>query len=502
MPFTATGYNALALAQWLEGIRAAIRTAIPGAQVEDQRYVLARVLLVLSEELQRADNGIAHAIAMLDPSQAEGYWLRLIAWRLQIPQLAGRRSSGTGQVTATPGTVFSGSEEAEDASTGLRWQVGPGTVGVTGIANLPMRAKMDGPNLASTDQDDWTIKTELPAWTVFAAVDITDPGRLAETEDALRERVEAAAGERPATEYGDETQFARLGSDPTQSSLLGFKVNRNDVPDENGIPPHYLEAVFSGDVTAAQVWQAMRETPSSTAGTWGNRSVTQQGPYGPLTYRYSLEESLRLYANVVADTVGAPGAVPVDLAAQLSAGLEAWALTLGAGNPPTAADAETYLRTLLPTPTPVVDLEVTFSLDNVTFASVIPVTIRQRPRISNQPSAAEIIGTVPGPYVFFGGEGYTLGFDGAVPVGFAFGGSETTVDDVIALFNSGGSGGIFDRTSDDATATLIIRSPTVGSSSVIEVGFSTPEPPVVLGIPGAGTFVFGFDTDITVNILT
>ena len=504
MPFlAATGYQPLALGQWLSALRSLVTAAVPNAEVTDQRYLLARLLLVFSEELARGDNAFAYALTQAsDPVQAEGYWLRLIAWRLGVPALPATVSRGLGEVTATPGTAFTGAEEAEDATTGRRWLVGPGTVGITGIAVLPIRCAVTGPHEPSTDPADWTIKTDLPAWTAFRATALSELGRDAEDEDALRERVLASLAEKPATEYGDVTAFMKLADSDGVSALLGYRTNRTDVTDPDGIPPHYFEAVFAQGLPAEQIGQAIRATASATAGTHGNRSITIEGPYGPLTYNYSVNEDMRVYARVTADTEGAPGEVPADLGAQLAAGLAAWSLTLGAGEVPTAEDGEGYLRGLFAKPRPFVDLEAEFSLDLVTWASYLTVTIRQTPRISNAPSPAQIVGVVPGPYVFAPGEILQVSTTGA-PVSIIFAGTETSLDDVVSLIAGYAVADLTpDRTSDNASATLTLTTVSTGTAAAITLGPLT-DPNVVaqLGLPAVPVTVNGRNTDVTTTIL-
>lgn len=504
MTFRATGYQPLPLSVWLGGLRAEIQARVSAeAQTTDQRYILARVLLLVSEELARADAGFFLALAQLDPQQAEGYWLSLVAARLGCPRIAGAPSRGLGRVTGTPGLEFTGAEEVRDTTTGLRWTVGPGTIGAGGSAVLPLRGLADLPQTFSLVPTDWQIKTELAGWTGAYATELTELGREAESDSALRARVLAVRGERPATEPGVIASLLKVSG----LSLLGFVTNRTGSADDNGIPGHHFEAVLNAPPAPAAVGQALYGGASATAGTYGNRSVTIDGPYGPLTFRYSVGVDLRIYARIIADTAGAPGKVPEDLAAQLAAGLEAWSAVLPAGTAPIASAAETDLYNLLTAngaASPVTDLEVTFSLDNVSFASTVPVLLRQNPRVSNQPSAAVIVGTVPGPYVFTNAdqieiETPTSGGAQIVP----FTGSETTIGHVVSLLAGATIGGLaVAATSEDPSATLDLRTIEAGSTQYITLGAATTANVLTaLGLPAVPYTAQGANSDIEVTVL-
>lgn len=498
MPFNTSGYGPLGLAQWLDGIRARVLEEVPAAEVVDQRYILARVLLVVAEELARGDGSFALAMAMLDPVQAQGFWLRLCAMRFGVPAVLATRTTATGQIKGTPGTVFTGAEQAEDKTTGVRWTVGPGVIGVTGTSPLPMVALADGPIQGSTSFAQWKLKTELDGWTQVRVLELTSLGRLAETDDALRVRVLGALGSVAGSEFGDIALFAQLALTPGESALLAYKTNRDDVPDSNGIPPHHFEAVFRTGLPPEQVANAIRKTASATAGTWGNRSATIAGPYGPLTYRYSEGEDLRIYARIFAFTFGAQGTLPADMADQLKGHLAAWTLTLGAGNVPLASKAQEYVMSKLPVPAALSGLSIDFSLDNVIFFSYIPVTIRQTPRINNEPTAAELVGVVPGPYTLNAADSVTLYTVAAGAVLCDFTGTETTITDVVERLRSFGVTDLeIDPTSEDAGATLRFRSSGVGAAASFEIQAATANFLASMGLPAVPLVVTGKDTDIT-----
>lgn len=497
MPFTVSGWSAETLAYWLARLRAAVKAECElktDAEVADYRYVLARLLLVIANEVTGMDASLAAAFSAMDPSAAFGRMLDIAGFRLGVRRAEAARSVLNGRVYGTPGVVLNGElVRAEDQL----WQIGAVTIGVGGYADVQARAVGVGPvEIPILGVGDWDLVDQVTGWTGFASLEAVSVGRDTETDDSYLARIAAAEGVLGGTEAAIRTAIGAV----SQIGVWTVTVNRTNDTSPDGIPAHYVEVVATG-ATDLAIALALLGSASGTAGFHGN-TLVQCPPFqtggGTIPVRISRPEQVRCWADITLYTTGAEVTAPGDITAQAAALLAAWASTLQPGENPTAAQAEAQIVAGLPKGC-VVDVEVTLNRDDVSALTGVEILAREYARVSNGPSPAIFQSVEQGPFAPTAGHQVVIrsaGVDGTA----IFDGSETTRDLVVA------------RLAAAAPATWTVEATNNGSFRVLSVATgasadleiragSTLALLVELGLPLAGTTTSGANTDITVGTL-
>lgn len=500
MPFTSTGWSAQTLAYWLDRLRTAVKAACElktDAEVADYRYVLARLLLVIANDVTGIDSSLAAAFTALDPSAAFGRMLDIAGFRLGVPRLAARRSVVGGRVYGTPGVVLNG--ELVRAN-GQLWQVDAVTIGIGGYADVRARAVGTGPvEIPILGIPGWTLVDTVTGWTGFASLEAVELGRDTELDDAYLARIAAAEGVLGGTEAAIRTAIGAVSG----IGVWSVTVNRTgDVVD--GIPGHYCEVVATG-ATDLAIATALINAASGTIGFHGNTLVLvpaadagAQSTAPAIPVRISRPQHVRSWAAITLYVTGAEAAAPGDIEAQARALLAAWAATLQPGENPTAGQAEAQIIAGLPKGC-VVDVEVTLNRDGVSALTSIDILAREYARVSNEPSPAVFQSVEQGPFAPTPGHQVVIRSAG-VDATVVFDGSETTRDLVVSRL----VGGAPATWTAEATSNGSFRvvSVATGATANLEVrGGSTLALLVALGLPLVGGSATGADTDITTSLV-
>ena len=467
MPFTVSGWSAETLAYWLARLRAAVKAECElktDAEVADYRYVLARLLLVIANEVTGMDASLAATFSAMDPSAAFGRMLDIAGFRLGVPRLAAARSVLNGRVYGTPGVVLNGElVRAEDQL----WQIGAVTIGVGGYADVQARAVGVGPvEVPILGVADWTLVDQVTGWTGFASLEAVSLGRETETDDLYLARIAAAEGVLGGTEAAIRTAIGAVSG----IGVWTVTVNRTNDTSPDGIPAHYVEVVATG-ATDLAIALALLGSASGTAGFHGN-TLVQCPPFqtggGTIPVRISRPEQVRCWADI----------------------------TLYEN--PTAAQAEAQIVAGLPKGC-VVDVEVTLNRDDVSALTSVEILAREYARVSNGPSPAIFQSVEQGPFAPTAAHQVVIrsaGVDGTA----VFDGSELTRDLVVARIAAAAPA----TWSVEATnnGSFRILSAATGASADLEVrAGSTLALLVELGLPLAGTTASGANTDITVGVV-
>lgn len=506
MSFGINKWTPDSLATWLATFQANVQAACGvTTEVVDQAYVLARLVLEFSKLLSDMDRGLSEALStLLDPHVATGVALDICAWRSGLKRLVPAKSRERGFAYGVPGTVLNG-ELLRHVATGVVWQLGPIEIGPTGVGAGEITATVFGPIVPPVGVDGavtaWERVSTTEGWTGWSGDIALALGRLLEIDGELRARLFGYLARGGGTEGAVWVACASV-SGVGAANVQVYPNRSNEIWD--GIPPHYIEAVFSPGVgIPAEIAQALLEQSSHGAGFHGNTSgvATHKQLSVAVVIPYSYAVDLRGFADVTVTTTGAIVVSPADFNLTIAKLVEAWADPangfLKTGVNPTSSALCEYLSAHVP-PGTTVDIDAEFSLDGVTWAVWIAVTKRQRFRLSNQPSTAQILATNGGPYVITNGWQLVLRVTGGGDQAVVFDGTETTIELVVARLVSFGLVGIVGSAS--VVSTLFLQSVATGSGVLLEI-----RPASSAGLLAQLGLVVGNangrDTDIDVTIV-
>lgn len=500
MTWTPDGWYSASLADWLAVLRnnTQVECGVT-AEVSDQRYILARLLLVLGNEFARTDTAFGSAYAALDPTVAFGRALDIAAYRLGLRRLGPARTVITGKAYGSPEGLVFGGQLVRDRATSAEWQISAGTVGPFGYAEVTAAAVAFGavPAALGGGQAAWERVSTLAGWSGFESLSAVTLGREIETDAALLLRLQQAEAALGGTEAGVLTALAQVSN----IGVWRAYFNRSGEVDDNGIPGHHIEVVAPGALDI-DIARALRAGASGTAGFWGNTPVqlpSLQVGGTPVDVPISRPAALRVFARCVALVTGAEIAAPADLTVRIRVLFAAWGATLQPGENPVAAEAEQAVKAGLPKGC-VVKLTITFSRALAgPYTDGLEVLAREDPKISNAPSQGAIVSPFSGPYAVTPGWVLEFEAEGGIPLISNLDGTETDAAAIVARINGEGWATVRARLTGAGFEVYRVAS---GSaySIVMTVGTSVGAIVAFLLDPWQ-TVVFGGETDIEVSTL-
>lgn len=488
---TSAGVEAETAGEIFADLGAAVQASTGRSDLDvSTRSPFGRLAWPVAERLADVQGLLSTLLYALDPETAAGTTLDVVALLRGTRRLPASASTITLRAIGAPGTDVSG--RLVRSSEGDLWIAPSGTViGALGYVEAVFAAEEDGPLEGS---GPWSIVSDLPGWTSVVEVGGLELGEYAETDPDLRSRLAESLSQALGTEPAIYAALAQVPG--VDLETLWVDVNRTDSPHPTtGLPAHHVEALVQGGTNAA-IAAALVASTSSVAGFFGNtlEVVTLSNGQTRDVY-FTRPTAQRLFASVEVDTAGATSSLPADAEATLRAALVEWGAALKPRRPVTAASAERVLSPLLPE-TSFSDVTVLLSLDGMTYDTYAAPDPRSYGEISDEPSPAQVLGSVGEPYTLGAGWQLDLSINGGPTQSTVFGamGPGATAAAVAAVFALSGA------TASDGGGVLLLETDLTGATRSIEIlGSSTGALLAALGL-SVGTTT-GRDSDITYTVV-
>lgn len=401
----------------------------PMAVVSDDKYALARFIVVVGDAVRAKDARIGESLAaMFDVNSATGVMLDIVGYRHQTPRLVALPAKMTALVIGIGGQAIGG-VLVKDAQ-GFQWQIDTASIAAGGSSNVTATATVVGP--AVVYAVPYTKVTALAGLTQYIGVALSSNGRLYEEDADYRARIKLARSTRGGVEYAWDKRIRELVPGVVSSRST---MNRTGSA-VNGIPPHHGEAVVRGgtDIDVARV--LLIEAASATAGFWGNTTVSLAHPQDPalgsVSVMFSRGNDIRGWISVTVVTTGAPNPQVWNVfSRQIRVLIAQWTQTLIEGQIPLLFALSEYVADRVPVGS-IVSMSGFFSRDNVTYLPIIALSKYESFKASAVAMPAIIIGTVVGPYALSLGWQLHLKKDAGATQVITFTGTETTIALVVA----------------------------------------------------------------------
>lgn len=214
--------------------------------------VLGQLVGVLAQQIALVWEGEGALYRALDPEQAVGESLRIIA-RLRgvVPQGA-ERAFGTISITATAGTIIPAGSRARNPTTGVAVEtVGSTTVGSGGTAVIAVQTVEPGAAVSAVNGIT-QIVTPVAGWSAITASSVLSGGRDAEDDVTLYNRLTATRNVTSAVEGAIRARL--LAVEGVEAAIV--LSNRTMTTDANGTPPKALRCILSPNLTGNPLVEA------------------------------------------------------------------------------------------------------------------------------------------------------------------------------------------------------------------------------------------------------
>lgn len=209
------------------------------------------------------------------PATASGAALDTLVAINGLQRQPATASTATVTLTGTSGAVISGGA-VQQVSTGYLWSLPASvTIGSDGTAEALATCQQLGPTIA-VPGDLSIIATPTAGWVSVTNAAAADLGRAVETDAELRAR-QAQSVANPSQTIIESLQGG-IASLPGVSLVKVYQNDTNET-DENGLPPHSVEAVVEGgeDYDIAYQINLRKDDGVSTNGTESETVVDAMG---------------------------------------------------------------------------------------------------------------------------------------------------------------------------------------------------------------------------------
>ena len=209
------------------------------------------------------------------PATASGAALDTLVAINGLQRQPATASTATVTLTGTAGAVISGGA-VQQVSTGYLWSLPASvTIGDDGTAEALATCQQLGPTIA-VPGDLSIIATPTAGWVSVTNAAAADLGRAVETDAELRAR-QAQSVANPSQTIIESLQGG-IASLPGVSLVKVYQNDTNET-DENGLPPHSIEAVVEGgeDYDIAYQINLRKDDGVSTNGTESETVVDTMG---------------------------------------------------------------------------------------------------------------------------------------------------------------------------------------------------------------------------------
>ena len=209
------------------------------------------------------------------PATASGAALDTLVAINGLQRQPATASTATVTLTGTAGAVISGGA-VQQVSTGYLWSLPASvTIGDDGAAEALATCQQLGPTIA-VPGDLSIIATPTAGWVSVTNAAAADLGRAVETDAELRAR-QAQSVANPSQTIIESLQGG-IASLPGVSLVKVYQNDTNET-DENGLPPHSIEAVVEGgeDYDIAYQINLRKDDGVSTNGTESETVVDTMG---------------------------------------------------------------------------------------------------------------------------------------------------------------------------------------------------------------------------------
>lgn len=194
------------------------------------------------------DEALHQAYLSKDPRTATGYDLDIVAYISDVKREQGSRSSVELKLTGVPGTLIEGGKRVSSRTTGERWILEQGyELDENGEAWVGAYSERIG--MIEADAHTITnIVDSVGGWTGVTNPNIATPGRVVESDGALRLR-RAQSVAKNGTNQIDATKGAIY--EVLDVRRCEMYENDTDVTDEIGLPPHSTCILVDGGTDQA-----------------------------------------------------------------------------------------------------------------------------------------------------------------------------------------------------------------------------------------------------------
>lgn len=496
MPLSAAGYTprtqAEIAAEIAASLGAALGIVIDLTITEDPlcRWIQAEAALQALGDLQ-----VAGAYVAWNPNSASGAQLDRVLAAYGTQRAGATYATTRVRLLGTPTLDLSG-RVLRDPDGGLWALPGGSVIGALGNVDVTATAADSGPS--SPTLGAWTLTGTAPAgFTSATALQLLTGGSDAESDPAARARLALMRGAGYGTEPGLAAGLLSVpGVDPDEFRLYN---NRDNVTSIQGVPAKHVEALISGTATPTAIADALLKYAAHDAGFYGTTTATGSYtlPSGTVITKdvaYTIPTAGRAFAQVTITHTGAPVDLPDDAEDTIAQTVADYSTGLRTGDTLLESGAASLLTQALPDQSQAAAPIVLFgpSASGPWSTSYMP-GYRQYPRVSNEPSAAEVGGTVSEPFAISAGWQLDLSIGGGPTQSVIFpliaaGSAQDVVDEI----NAAGLTGV---TASASGGTVVLTSTDAGATASIEIeGTSTAALLAALGY-AAGT-TYGLDTDI------
>lgn len=181
------------------------------------------------------DEVLHQAYLSKDPRTATGYDLDIVAYISDVKREQGSRSNVELKLTGVPGTLVEAGKRVSSSATGERWIIEEG-IHIDDNGEAWVNAYSERIGMIEADAHTLiNIVDSVGGWTGVTNPNIATPGRVAESDGALRLR-RAQSVAKNGTNQIDATKGAIYNVDGVRRCEM--YENDTDVVDEIGLPPH------------------------------------------------------------------------------------------------------------------------------------------------------------------------------------------------------------------------------------------------------------------------
>lgn len=198
-----------------------------------------------AEVFSALDEALHQAYLSKDPRTATGYDLDIVAYISDVKREQGSRSNVELKLTGVPGTLVEAGKRVSSSTTGERWIIEEG-IHIDDNGEAWVNAYSERIGMIEADAHTLiNIVDSVGGWTGVTNPNIATPGRVAESDGALRLR-RAQSVAKNGTNQIDATKGAIYNVDGVRRCEM--YENDTDVVDEIGLPPHSTCILVDGGI--------------------------------------------------------------------------------------------------------------------------------------------------------------------------------------------------------------------------------------------------------------
>lgn len=498
MPLTAAGYTPRTQAEIAQRLAQRLGSSLGiTIAVDDPTDPLGRLCQALAAELAEVSLTTAAAFTAWNPQTGQGTQLDRILAAFGSMRRAAASATVRVRLVGTPTLDLTG-YVAKDPDGGL-WVLPAGSV-VGALGDVFVTATAADTGSMAPALGAWTLSGIAPAgFTSVTALQQLSDGDDGELDPAVRTRIALLLSAGKGTEAAIYAALYLVAG--VDTAALRIYNNRENIVSPQGVPPHSVEALVTGGA-ATEIATALLGSASHVAAFFGATSAEgsftlDDGTTITREVRYTVPYAFRAYARATVIHTGAPEDLPADAEDQVAQAIADYTDTLIAGAILSGAEAASRVVQVLPAQT-VISVVVEFADDPAgPWSGSLLGGYRVYPRVTNEPTGAQIVGTKTGTFAITAGWQLDLNVDGGSTQSVVFPNLSGDAQDVADVINTA----VDDMEASDVGGYLQILGDLAGAGHTIEIeGTSTGALLTALGLT-AGTY-FGRDSDVdSVTIL-